>query len=187
MQKSIIVLYVLVLLSLIFSLATFLILAHSNFFAPANPINSPTPYGTSPPITNNPTPPITIKPTSTPTPTSFTVSYIETNRESVAGDRTKVALTVNIGYRGGNSVTIDYSQFYLQLYAPRMTIFMYEGTVAPQNSGSFSIGASHQTASFQLTFSYPSGTFNGMDPAKTYYQLKYNGTATVQWLNQDYH
>ena len=194
-KTSIVILCILVTLSLVISIVTLFFVVNHSVLKPSAPSNNPsplphpTPYLTTTPTTL-PTEPITNtpQPTQPPSPDSqLTVSYTETSRENVNNASYRVVLTVNIAYQQGGEFTLTYSQFYLQLYAPRMIYYMYEGTVAPQNSGAFTIGPSHTNQQFQLTFEYPQITFNGMDDAGTSYQLKYNGSAIVQFTNQDYH
>jgi hypothetical protein len=98
--------------------------------------------------------------------------------------KTKVTLKIDTTYNSGDTITINYSQFYLKLYSWRMVVPIAGGTVAPQNSGSFTMGPSHKTQTFQLNFEFDTTTFNGMDEGKTAYQLGYNGPAIVQWTNQ---
>ena len=114
------------------------------------------------------------------------VSYAEDNRQELSNGKTKVTLTVNAEYKEGADVTLNFSQFYLALYLFRF-LPLYDGASYPQNNGSITIGASYPTAVFQLIFDFPTSGFNGMDPAKTYYQLQYNGSATINWTNTDYY
>jgi len=59
-----------------------------------------------------------------------------------------------------------------------------DGTTTHKNSGSFTLGSTHKTQTFQLNFEFDTTGFNGMDTGATAYQLGYNGPATVQWTNQ---
>jgi hypothetical protein len=149
-----------------------------------SPIFSPTPRYSSQPSSPIPTQP-TIVPTEPPSAT-LVIGYNESSREYI-GDNTKVTLMVNVTYTSGSNININYSQFYLQLYAPRMGAFLAQGTTNALNSGSFTIGASHTSQLFELQFIYPTGTFNGMDNAATLYSLQYNGTALASWLNQGFY
>jgi len=187
MKPSTVILYVAVTLSLILSLTTLIIVTqNNNTFTPNSPTTTPE-YTEPPTITSNPPtepPTITSIPLSPSTQpeTSLTVTYTETNREEDDGT-TKVTLTVDVTYNNGNDITIKYSEFYLQLYTPRMIVYMAGGKVAPINSGSFNLDPSHKTQTFQLDFAFSTMGFNGMDAAPHVYQLAYSGPATVQWTN----
>jgi hypothetical protein len=177
-----------VILSLIFSLTALIIVTQNNGNLDLNSPNSPpsiTP--TTPEYTTKP-PTSTPKPTATPSETDLIISYKETNRVENNG-KTKITLTVDVTYKSGDAVTIKYSQLYLQLYVWRdMLPFPFNReTVAPKNSGSFTLGPAQKTQTFQLNFEFNTTGFNGMDPAKNVYQLQYNGPATIQWTNQDFY
>jgi len=137
---------------------------------------------------NNQTPSIlpTILPHSSSTPSSgaLNVSYTESCREEI-GNNSKVTITVNVTYLSGNDIRIDYSQFYLRLYAQRFIAQIPGGTTSPLNNGTFTIGVSHQTQIFQLIFEFSSDSFNGMNTVGTSYNLEYNGTASINWVNQN--
>ncbi|MCW3982776.1 MAG: hypothetical protein NWE96_02130 [Candidatus Bathyarchaeota archaeon] len=139
MKPSTTILYTMVTLSLAFSIAAFVIVAQNNgVFAPSSPSSTTSPYPTMPSVT---TPPITNTPTTTSPPPSsgLTLSYSESNREESNG-KTKVTLTVTAEYHNGRGITESYSKFYLQLYAPRTTVYIYDGTTYPKNSGTFTVG-----------------------------------------------
>ena len=181
MKPSIAGLYILVTLSLAVSLTTLLIVTQNNDnFTSNQPVTTPNltttpPY--MPPITNEP------QPTSTSPQTSLTLTYTETNRVENNGV-TKVTLTVDITYNNGDAITVNYSQLYLKLYIGRNIMYMPGGITEPKNSGSFNIGSSHRTQTFQLNFEFSTTLFNGMDTGGVYYELQYNGPATIQWTNQ---
>jgi hypothetical protein len=121
------------------------------------------------------------KPTATPANTVLIVKYTETSRTESNG-KTKVTLTVDVTYESGGSVTVKYSDFYLQLYTGRNIYDWGVGTAAPKNSGSFTVSSTHKTQTFQINFEFDTTCFNGMDyGCPTLYQLGYNGVATVQW------
>jgi hypothetical protein len=149
-----------------------------------NPSSTPTSDSqTTTPNTNTPIPYGT--PSSTPSSGALNVSYTESGREEIGND-SKVTITVNATYLSGNDIRIDYSQFYLRLYAQRFIAQIPAGTTYPLNSGAFTIGISHQTSIFQLIFEFSSDSFNGMNTVGTSYNLEYNGTASINWVNQNY-
>jgi hypothetical protein len=171
MKPSIVVLYFLVSISLVFSLATFVIVAQDHgLFAPSTPSNTPKVQVTSTP---NPTQ----------TPTELNISYTQSPKEDLNNGLSKVTYAMSVTYQKGSPITVNYSNFYLQLSAPRMGIVLPAGTVAPQNSGTLTLSSSHPTEVFELMFEFPTTSFNGMDQATTYYGLYYNGAATVNWLS----
>ncbi|MCL2643700.1 MAG: hypothetical protein FWD52_09415 [Candidatus Bathyarchaeota archaeon] len=177
MKPSTVILYVAVALSLVFSLTALIIVAQNNDIFTSNPppLTPTTPTYTAPTHTT---------PTTTPPETVLAITYTETNRAENKGI-TKVTLTVDVTYKIGDPVTINYSEFYLRLYTGR-NIFAWEvGTTTPKNSGSFTLGPSHKTQTFQLNFEFSTTCFNGMDyDCTTLYQLKYNGPATAQWAKE---
>jgi hypothetical protein len=168
--------------SLVFSIAAFALFAQSSGIF--NPKTSPTPTQPAIPQPTFYYPP-TIPPTTRPN-THLTITYIESNRVESNG-RATVTLTVTATYQSGNPITLNYSQFYLQLYTPRMVLYLYEGTINYPNHGSVTIGASNPTQTFHLMYEFGTDGFNGMDPAPIKYQLQYNSTATIDWPNQTYH
>lgn len=138
-----VILFVLVAISLAFSLFALLILAENHIGIINEPI-LPTSTPKSTP-TSEPTP------TNKPTPTNISVSYSEVSRVVFDGNN-RVTLMVNVTYTGGISIGISSSQFYLQLYAPRSFTFLPQGTVNPLNSGDFSVGSNQTSQEFQLQF-----------------------------------
>jgi hypothetical protein len=176
-----IILFILVSLSLVLSLISVLILAENHIgigFKGTEGTPIPTAIG----LTNTPFPSGGL---SSPTPfgSNISIIYAESSREEVSNDY-RVTLNVNTTYINGNEITIDYSQFYLRLYAQRFIAQIPAGTAYPLNNGTFTIGASHETQTFQLTFEFPVNSFNGMDNTGTQYNLEYNGTATAHFANQ---
>jgi|GEM_PF-2020356 len=182
MKPSTIILYVLVTLSLIFSLTALLLVVSQNgdIFVPDSSFISPTIVPTMP---ENTVPQFTppLQPTQTPGSTHLTINYTEINRVENKG-RTKVTLSIDVTYDSGDPITIDYSHFCLHLYVWRMIAPMNVGTAEPQNSGRFTLGSSHSTQTFQLDFEFSTTEFNGMDEGRTIYNMGYTGPAEVQWL-----
>jgi hypothetical protein len=198
MKSSTVILSVLVTLSLVISLTALLLVAtqNNNSLTPNPPtptltITPTTPQYTTPTITDSPpspTPTITPEPTPTTPPpqTELTLLYEEIDRVENNGI-TKVTLTIDLNYTSGPPITIKYSQFCLQLGVWRTLIYFGAGTVETQNSGSFTLDSSHKIQTFQLTFEFQTMGHNGMDPAKHWYQLYYDGPAVIEWKNQKYH
>lgn len=174
MKTSTVILTVMVTVSLVFSVAAFLVVANmSGLFAPNNPSNTPTPFPTA-------------SPTPMPPKSNISIAYTETVRESLNDTTTRVTLTVNAEYLNGSKVSIDYSQFYIDLTVFR-TVALTKGEVYPVNGGAFTLGASHPTQAFQLNFEFPTKTDDGTGLTQTFYALRYNGNAEVDWLNPEYH
>ena len=175
------VLSIFVVISLILSIGSFLfvILGGTSILPTISPQPSPTliPQKT-PTITTVPT--ATNSPTTTPSSSVLAISYSESSREEI-GSNSKVTIIVNATYISGNSISIDYSQFYLQLYALRFVDHMPQGTTYPLNSGTLTLGVSHRTQIFQLIFEFSTDSFNGMDNTGTVYNLEYNGPASINW------
>ena len=149
MKPSIAILYVLVSLCLAISLAALLIVANNHgVFTPINPIDSPTASATLSPATNSPTPSFTygptLKPTLTPTPSpdQLTISYTETSRKAINNDLTQVTLTVDVTYHSDSTISLSYSDFYLQLATLRFIYVLGQGTATPENSGTITLGSS---------------------------------------------
>jgi hypothetical protein len=184
MKPSTAVLYVMVTLSLLFSLTALIIVAgNNNMLAPISPSNTPNPTNaqtTVPAVT--PLPLITNPPESTPIPvwvpndSDLTFSYETSDRQNLNNGQTQVTITIYIQYYGKVETTINYSQFYLYTYSPRMTVPMNQGTANPQSTGSVTVGPAHTTETIQLTFEFRTKDFNGMDVVNTAYQLKYKET-----------
>jgi len=195
MKASMVILSALVTLSLVISFtALLLIVTQNNNNMPPNPPTptiTTTPQYTTPTITEpppTPTPTITPEPTPTTPPpqTELTLLYEEIDRV-ITNDITKVTLTIVLNYTSGPPITINYSQFYLQLYVGRMIFYFNDGTAETKNRGSFTLEPSYKTQTFQLTFEFQTMGHNGMDPAGHIYQLAYNGSADIEWVNQKYH
>jgi hypothetical protein len=158
---------VLVSLSLIFSLTSFVIIITGN--AGNIRIFSNHPATSQRPI-----------PTQTPYPNIMEINYNETYRE-VIGNNTRIVLTLNATLFHGNGISINYSQFYLNLYVGRLGLNLPVGTAYPINDGSFPLGNSNKSYIFQLVFEFSSNNSNGMDIVPTRYNLDFNGPASIQW------
>jgi len=98
----------------------------------------------------------------------------------------KVTLTIDITYNSGDTITINYSEFWLSIFVGRFLYDIPFGRAESQNSGSFVLGPAYSKQTFQLTFEeFPTEQHNGMDGYRpTGYQLEYSGAATIQWTNQ---
>jgi hypothetical protein len=168
MKTTTIILFVMVSLSLVFSLVSFLIVVENHLgFGFSGTGNTQK--------TNAPSP--------TPIPSSsVSISYNESSREEISA-LTKVTLTVNITYVNGADLHLRYSQFYLKLYAQRLFLHIPAGEVYPLNNGTFTLGVSHRTEIFQLVFKFPTISFNNMDDVRTLYQLAYNGPPYISWTS----
>jgi hypothetical protein len=127
------------------------------------------------PISHSPSV-ITPTPAASPIPISnIALSYNESSRQYIGGP-SRVILNVTATYISGNDITINYSQFSLRLYVWRMITQIPQGYAYPLNSGSFTLGISQKTYTFELIFEFGTDGFNGMDTAGIQYNLEYNGT-----------
>jgi hypothetical protein len=180
------VLSIFVVISLILSVASFLfvILGGTSILPIISSQPSPTVISQRTPTTTS-MPTATNSPTAIPSSSVLEVSYNESSREEI-GTNSKVTITVNATYISGNGINIDYSQFYLQLYASRFIAHIPAGTTYSLNNGTLTLGVSHKTQIFQLTFEFSTDSFNGMDNTGTVYNLEYNGAASINWANQRY-
>jgi hypothetical protein len=150
MKKTTFVILLLVSLSLIFSIASFIIIITGNSDNIHVNFNHPT-------VTQVPT----AIPTQTPISNTIAINYTKTSEESI-GNNTKTVFNISVKYVSGNSSTLNYSQFILDLYVPRggflpvyPNIEYLALTVKPLESGSVEIGKSENTAIFQLSFEFP--------------------------------
>jgi hypothetical protein len=189
MKPSIAILYVLVSLCLAISITTLAIVATDHgFLAPAKPTNMPTPNPTlsfsTPPSTTPPTPTSTDAPIPSPTPFSstdgLTLTYKPPTKEDLPTGVSKVNYTITATYAGNGEVTINYSDFFLELSVWRMVYQFNEGTTPPQNSGTITLNPSHPLQTFELHFVISTKTSNGMDDVTTQYGLNFKGAATLQ-------
>jgi hypothetical protein len=182
MKISTAVMYTLVTLSFIFSLTALIIVSGNNYFMPSGSSNTATPT-TTPLVTNKPTqtnPPITTQtptPTQTPDSSDLSISFSKQNEQELdIGEysTTMVNYTINLDYQGKNEITVDYSEFYLELTVTGRWVGMpneYEGPVYPVDKGSVELGPSNTKAILQLTFEFPSAVLN--------YSLYYSETAIL--------
>ena len=148
---------------------------------------SATPESTPHPViiaTQTPTP--SSSPTiPTPTPVSnIALDYSEVSRETVGSD-TRLVLTVNAEYNFGDSVTISFGEFRLNVLTERgglepYPIMMHTDDAKPLETGDVIVGRTNKEATFQLTFIFPTMQYNINGPAPfTTYQLVYDAyTAT---------
>lgn len=179
MKSSTVVLFIMVTLSLVFSLTALLIIANDHgFFTPSYPSTSTAPnQATQPPTHNTP------KPTTILSNAQLTIQTTQTPKENLKNDISKVNYTITLTYQKGNALTIDYNDFYLELSITRTALLVPGGTTQPQNSGTIALSPSHPTETFLIQFQFPTTQFNGMDTGTVYYTLKYNGSGTVQWVS----
>ena len=176
MKTSMIVLFVLVSLSLVFSIFSFIIII-SNFD-----------------LSHVQVPQILSKPTPTSRPqNTVDISYSELSREAIVGNNTRLILSVNLTYVQGDTVTLNYTQFALRVFVPRGGIIpageggMLLALTNPIENGSATVGKADMATTFQLKFEFPTygGNFDNPEVHFSGYQLEYTGgQATVQWANQ---
>jgi hypothetical protein len=154
MKTSIIVLYVLVSLSLLFSLTALIIVAGDNFVVFTGLGESSNHYSHAPTHTVSPnydyndayydSSSVTPRTTNSSSIDGLTLTYFDNGQ-------TPAVFTVTLQYQGKKDITLNYSQFGLDLSAYRMGILMYTGSARAQSSGSVTLGPSHQTETIQLT------------------------------------
>lgn len=187
MKPSIAVLYVLVSLCLAISITTLaIVVADHGFQASTPPTGTPTPnpnlsFSTSPSTT--PQTPINTDqplPTSYPSTDGLTLRYQSPTKEDLPSGISRVNYTITATYNGDGEVTMNYSDFFLELSVWRMVYQMNEGTTSPQNSGTITLNPSHPAQTFELHFVISTKTSNGMDDVTTQYGLKFKGAATLQ-------
>lgn len=168
-----IVIFVLVSLSLVFSIFSFIVIISNFDFS----------HVQVPQILSKPTP--TIHPQNI-----VDISYSELSREALAGNDTRLVLSVNLTYVQGDTVTLNYTQFTLTVFVPRgglaPDVYMDIATLGPQELGSATVGKADIITTFQLTFEFPTYGANFDSPAVHFsgYQLEYTGDqAIVQDVN----
>jgi hypothetical protein len=161
MKTSMIILFVLITMSLVFSLITLLILVENHFV-----IN----FG-------NP-----LFPTSTPNPTPKSLlSYNQTSTEDLPNNYTRIVLSFNLTLIQGNSYSLNYSQFIVSPYVPRGGVIpnlsMEYLEAFPQEKGTVTVNDNDKTQVFQLTFYFATygANFNGYVGHYTGYDVKYSG------------
>jgi hypothetical protein len=168
MKISRAILYSLVTLILVFSIAAALSLLNgNNNLTPNNTKNTQTPINTQVTNAGNSIPDDGVR-------FSYTFSNFEKLNIGKYGEN-KVNLSIKIDYQGKIDITINYSQFYITLYIYSKTGEPIQTTniIAPQNQGSITLGPSHSTEIIQLTFQYPAAIENDKETATTYYHLQY--------------
>jgi hypothetical protein len=167
-------------LSKSFSLLLIVILAVSSLIM-VKPANAQAP--TYPVIIAPPTPAPTVSPAPRPTPTSnIALSYSEARRET-ASDDTRIVLSVNAQYNFGDSVTLDFQDFVLQIItnttqglAP-VVFEEHSGDARPIETGNITIGNTNIEATFSLTFQFRTmqNTFYGKTKEFSSYEVVYTG------------
>lgn len=170
MDNKIVLLFVLVSLSLVFSIFSFIIIITNFDFSHIQVF--PTPASQLQNVVD--------------------VSYNESSREAIVGNNERLVLAVNLTYVQGSTITLNYTQFILDVYVPRgglapPNIGMQIASVNPQDTGSVTVTRSDKTAIFQLTFEFPTygGNFDSAEVHFSDYQLGYyDGQTIVQGVNQ---
>jgi hypothetical protein len=169
MKTSMVVLYVLVSLSLLFSLTALTIVAGDSFLFPFNfwsdLADSVTQAAETPLFVPAPTP----APTYATAIDNLTYSYQVLNQNNYTH-----VFTINLKYQGQKELTLNYSQFSLALTAYRNIFVWYRDSALPENSGVVTLSPSHQTETIQLTFNYEQYFFNGMDTVGVCHELHVN-------------
>lgn len=171
MKTSMIVLYVLVSLCLVFSFTALIVATRNGSLFPSTASNT----------TSSVTPQPTSTGTQTPTPTNLPGELKLNVKESsrIENGLNKIVYSVTLENQGPNNITVNYSQFYLQLYVSRAIYVLERGTVSPQNSGSITLQP-HSTSNIQLIFQFATTVSNGMDYVKPTYALQFSGNAIIR-------
>lgn len=150
------------------------------------PQTTPTPSTSSkvtstPSPSTSPTPTVQVNPTPiiTPPPRTgslwdhdVTLTYSEASRQTIGDNITQVAISIHLQYNSGDSVTLNYNEFFLSVQAPRSEIINQKvDDVFPIETGSVTVGSNNRTADFQLTFKFATTytTFTGLHHFSTYY------------------
>ena len=156
-----VILYVLVSLSLVFSLISLIILWQNHIGFSGNPI----------------------LPTSTPTITPLALlSYNQASLQDMADDNTTLVLSFNLTLIQGSSRTLNYSQFSVSPYVPRggvvPAVTMEYAHAYPQEKGIVTVDDNNPKRIFQLTFTFPTygRNFDDYIGHFTGYDIKYNET-----------
>jgi hypothetical protein len=148
-----------------------------------NTANEDTPNNTPTPSTDSTEKSITSD-TNTPAPSSTptantTFNYLEDSRTEV-GNNTKLVLAINATLTSNNSVTIDYSKFFLYVWiegqnGSRGLLNMHYYTSV--ESGEENLDNSCKTANFKLIFEFPSEAmgFDGYIVPFSTFTLSYAG------------
>jgi hypothetical protein len=137
----------------------------------------------TPTNTITPTPAATTTPTMAPTanytykyPLTFTYDYQKTDLNN---SQTEVGYIITAAYHKDTPLTINYSDFYLKLSYQNGINTMDAGTVSLQNNGTLTLDPSHTTETFELSFQFPTYSFNGAEQAATHFTLQYSGQAKL--------
>ncbi len=149
--------------------------------AQTTPTPLPSSKSTVTPTQSNPTPTIVVSPTPIVTPPPRTSSlpdhdialtYSEASRRTLGDNMTEVVVSVHLQYGSGDSVTINYNEFFLSIQAPRSEIIQQQVEVAyPLEVGSVTVGGGNRVVDFQLTFRFATTytTFTGLYHFTNYY------------------
>lgn len=143
-------------------------------FSDSNPTITPT---------TTPTPNITTPPTASPAanisykyPLTFAYDYQQTDLNN---GQTEVGYIIVAAYHKDTTITINISDFYLKLTAQAGINTVDAGTVKPQNNGTLTLNPSHNTETFELSFQFPTYSYNGAEQAPTHFTLQYSGQAKL--------
>ncbi len=159
MKTSLIPLYVLVSLCLVFSLTALTIVTlPSDFWSTLT-------SGSKPQVTYTP---------SMGTSSSSRSGVADNAIKFSYSDKDSRIFTVAIEYLGSEDVTIEYSDFYLSLSASRFLFDMYYGSASPVNNGTVTLGPGHSYEVIELIFEFDHTYFNGMDEVLVNYKLGLN-------------
>ena len=131
--------------------------------------------------TPTPTPYVSSAPRPTPT-SNIALSYGEVSRETV-NDDTQVVLAVNAYYNFGDSVTLDFQDFVLNIITnithgiPPVVFEEHSGNARPIETGIVTVGSTNRDANFSLTFQFHTmqDTFYGEIKEFTSYEVVYTG------------
>ncbi len=107
----------------------------------------------------------------------------------VIDNDTKIVLAINAHYNFGGNVTLNYTDFVLQILTDRGGLtpedtLMQTGNAKPAETGSVNVSSGNSEVSFELTFTFPTiqNSFGGQWAFRTY-QLTYTGNAVfTSWL-----
>jgi hypothetical protein len=137
----------------------------------------------SPIIIATPIPTTYVSPAPAPTPTrNIALSYSEISRE-ITVDDTQLVLAVNTHYNFGDSVTLDFQDFVLNIITnithgiPPMVFEEHTGDARPKETGNINIGSANREANFSLTFQFHTmrNTFYGETKQFTSYEVVFTG------------
>jgi hypothetical protein len=162
-------------LILIIAFSSLMMIKPSN--AQSNPVIIVTP---TPNPTNSPTP-------QSPTPTPTSNINLDYNQVSVdeGTENTTLVLAVKLTYNFGESVTLNYQDFILNIFRQRgglapPDMLLHSSNAKPFETGSVSVSSGNREADFELTFSFQTMQPGFEGPVKfSSYQLVYNGNVTI--------